>query len=161
MRNSLDQSSFNYKFYKSIEGGDYDDFTKIQDLDLSEFQRPWSLGAWQQLKDNFDNYSIVSLLNHNEMIGFSLWQTNAVDSFAHLLKIIIKNKYRSSGYGFLLLNHSLNLLKSKNIKSFYLEVESENDSAIALYKKSGFHKIHYKKSFYHNGSDADIMTLIE
>ena len=92
---------------------DFEDFTKIQDLDFFEFQRPWSPEAWRQVSEHFENYSLISLLHQKEIIGFSLWQTNDVDSFAHLLKIIIKKKFRSSGYGFLLLNHSLNLLKTK------------------------------------------------
>jgi ribosomal protein S18 acetylase RimI-like enzyme len=47
-------------------------------------------------------------------------------------------EYRGKGYGRSTLANALNMLKSKNLKRIYLEVESENSKALGLYKSCGF-----------------------
>ena len=92
-------------------------------------------------------------------VGFALFNVANADSFAHLLKIIIDPSKRGHGLGEQLLNESLRLLSYRDIRHFYLEVEEGNFSALRLYEKSGFQKIHLKKNFYSNGSNAIVMLF--
>jgi ribosomal-protein-alanine N-acetyltransferase len=94
-----------------------------------------------------------------EIIGFALFDTNHVDSFAHLVKIVILPNYRSKGLGERLLKSCIDaLIQNEQIYNLFLEVEVTNLSAIKLYKKMNFKIIHSKKDFYGAGKDAYIMT---
>ncbi|XDD52061.1 GNAT family N-acetyltransferase [Leptospira sp. WS92.C1] len=46
------------------------------------------------------------------------------------------------------------LLNRERDKTFFLEVSSHNESAIGLYEACGFQKIHVRKHYYEDGSDA-------
>lgn len=131
----------------------------LKDLDGRFFPTPWSPESWEKTFFEGASRFIVLLKNDGELVGFTLFDENAADSFAHLLKILIDPKVRTSGFGRALLNEAIEILKRRGVKTFFLEVEEHNDSAIRLYEKVGFKVIHKKKQFYSNGASALIMTL--
>ncbi len=137
------------------------EFTRLLiDLDSSDFPFPWTSGDWDSfLIKNPDSFLTAYNNSSSELIGFTLWSINVVDSFAHLLKILIKKEHRGHGYGRNQLKEALSLLQSKGVKNFYLEVSISNEAAISTYLSLGFQKIHVKKQFYSNGESAQIMTL--
>ncbi len=131
----------------------------ISSIDREFFPTPWDSASWQHVfEDSTRLLSIISV--DNKCVGFALLNFNAVDSFAHLLKIIVIPKFQKNGVAQRLLISSIELLSgTQNIQNYFLEVEITNANAIQLYQKNGFCVIHTKKNFYGANRDAFIMTL--
>lgn len=129
-------------------------------FDRNHFPTPWSARDWSELFSGAERF-ILMAREGQELRGFSLFELSDADSFAHLLKIVVDPNQRQKGIGKKLLEESLKELKALGVKTFFLEVEEENHSAIGLYEKMGFRVIHRKKHFYSNGANALIMTLGE
>lgn len=113
---------------------------------------------------NPDSVMIV-VFDEGELIG-----TGAVSvvsgrpRFAHRreLAISVRKDYWGKGVGTGIMNVLMDFCKKTGAKVVELEVRSDNEKAIGLYKKFGFEKIGtYKKFFCINGEffDADYMNL--
>ncbi|APH40587.1 Acetyltransferase (GNAT) domain protein [Leptospira interrogans serovar Copenhageni/Icterohaemorrhagiae] len=68
-----------------------------------------------------------------------------------IFRIAVSYRKRRQGIGKEILEF---LLNSEKEKSFLLEVDSTNYPAIALYDSCGFQRIHIRKHYYEDGSDA-------
>jgi ribosomal-protein-alanine N-acetyltransferase len=151
--------TINYKIIERVSAQNAETLFRLRDLDQKYFPQPWDDLSWANLfSTNAERFAVV-LEVENDLVGFSLLEISFVDSFAHLLKIIIDPEKRQSGLGHSLLQESITILQERGIKSFFLEVEEKNLAAIKLYERAGFKIIHKKKQFYSNGSNAIIMTL--
>lgn len=58
----------------------------------------------------------------------------------YIVNFGILENFRNRGFGKLLLDYTLNLIKSKGFKEAYITVDSKNIKAYNLYKKCGFEK---------------------
>lgn len=146
--------------FKRIEGHDaYPSAMAfaLYELDRKFFPTPWTQEDWMSVLHGRERFLSV-ILDHQEVIGFSLFDLSSADSFAHLLKILIHPERRSQGLGAQLLRFDLNHLKTQGITHYFLEVEEDNHAAQKLYQTCGFKKIHQKKDFYGRGRHALIMT---
>lgn len=131
----------------------------LKDLDLKYFPTPWDMASWDKVfNEGGDRFILVDKCN-GPIVGFALFDINIVDSFAHLLKIVVNPEKRGLKMGKGLLNEAIEILKKRGIKTFFLEVEETNRVALNLYERMGFKIIHKKKHFYSNGETAIIMTL--
>lgn len=130
----------------------------LKTTDQTYFPTPWSDESWNHLfKEGSERF--ILMVREELFLGFALFDISIADSFAHLLKISVIPKARGRKVGEILLNQALQELKMQSIRSFFLEVEEVNISAIRLYEKMGFKTVHKKKHFYSNGASALIMTL--
>lgn len=131
----------------------------LKDLDLKHFPTPWDSASWDQVfSEGADRFILIDVRD-GIIPGFVLFDLNVVDSFAHLLKILVNPDNRGFKIGKNLLNEAIRVLKVRGIRTFFLEVEEENIVARNLYESVGFKVIHKKKHFYSNGGAAFIMTL--
>lgn len=136
-----------------------DTLAQLKDLDLKYFPTPWSAAAWGNLFDEKSESFILVEKYLGEVRGFIFFHISIVDSFAHLLKILVNPKNRGLKIGKNLLNKGIESLKERGIVHFFLEVEEENIVARNLYESVGLRVIHRKKQFYSNGASAIIMGL--
>lgn len=128
-------------------------------MDHDHFPTPWSPESWDHIFSNLNQVFLLIVEENESILGFILFNLADADSFAHLIKIVVTPKARRIGLGKKLLAESVTLLCNRGIKSFFLEVEEQNDAAIKLYESQGFKIIHTKKQFYRSGANALIMTL--
>ncbi|MEA9358575.1 GNAT family N-acetyltransferase [Bacteriovorax sp. PP10] len=131
----------------------------LKDLDLKHFPTPWDSASWDQVFSEGAERFILVDQRDGLIPGFVLFDLNVVDSFAHLLKILVNPDNRGFKIGKNLLNEAIRVLKERGIRTFFLEVEEENIVARNLYESMGLKVIHKKKHFYSNGGTAIIMTL--
>ena len=118
--------------------------------------------------DDFWNYNIIKKELQNdssiylcckidsEIIGFA--GISIILDTAELNNIVIKKDKRGYGYSSILLKELLKFAKSKNCKTFNLEVANNNIIAINLYKKFGFEQVGMRPKYY-NGTDALLFSL--
>lgn len=131
----------------------------LKDLDQKFFPMPWDDASWDKLFDSGADRFVLVDKREDQVVGFALFETNDVDSFAHLLKILVNPDNRGLKIGKDLLIEAMTILKKQGIKNYFLEVEEGNLVAFAIYEKMGFKVVHKKKHFYSNGGTAIIMTL--
>ncbi|WP_017719366.1 GNAT family N-acetyltransferase [Kamptonema formosum] len=78
---------------------------------------------------------------------------------ARLYSFAVKAEFRGQGLGKKLMLECLDKLGRENIQAVFLEVEAENNSAIALYESVGFSRVARLKSYYGENQDGLKMKL--
>lgn len=130
------------------------DCERIAKLEEECFSDPWSLQAVEE----------TSL--RQDFVGLVIEEDGAIQGYvgclfafeqADVLLIAVSKNYRGKGYGKLLLEKMLDLLKINQVKSVFLEVRKSNAVARACYIGRGFKEIAVRKGYYSNGEDAIIM----
>ncbi len=153
-------NSFFYKFYSDRLETDEFMVSRIFELDNLYFPTPWTKGAWIDHISK-SNYLLGTLNSGDDLIGYLLFEFSIIDSFSHLLKILIIPEFRQSTLAKPFLEKGISLLQERGCGSFFLEVEADNTAAQRLYTSIGFKVIHIKKDFYGSKRNALIMTFIQ
>uniref|UniRef100_A0A0D9V2T0 N-acetyltransferase domain-containing protein n=1 Tax=Leersia perrieri TaxID=77586 RepID=A0A0D9V2T0_9ORYZ len=73
----------------------------------------------------------------------------------YIMTLGVLAPYRSLGIGTKLLNHVIELCEKQNIPEIYLHVQTNNDDAIAFYKKFGFEITKTIEKYYKNITPPD------
>ena len=89
--------------------------------------------------------------------GFALSRLAADE--AEVLTIAVAATFRGRGVGRDLLRDHLSAVKYSGAKTIFLEVDANNASAIALYKRFGFEKI-AERAGYYRGADGKTATAL-
>ncbi len=76
---------------------------------------------------------------------------------AELLKIAVKEKNRESGIGLSLCRHLFGELEKRHVTSLFLEVRSNNHTALKFYKKHGFLQVGIRPGYYSAPPDSAII----
>ncbi|MDR3462553.1 MAG: ribosomal protein S18-alanine N-acetyltransferase [Beijerinckiaceae bacterium] len=94
----------------------------------------------------------------NDLQGFIL-SRRAADE-AEVLTIAVSPRKRGQGIASRLLEANLSLLATKGVKSLFLEVEAENQAALALYAHFGFETVGERKSYYRKAGGETALAYI-
>ena len=133
------------------------DIDNIYKIENNVFHRnSWSYEMVQdEILNRRSNGQTWVLKLSNNIIGYCMVRFGPNE--VHILNMAIDIKFQNNGYGKQLLHH---ILKEAPINSFiFLEVKRGNFPAIRLYSNIGFEKIHIRKKYYSDGSDAIVMRL--
>lgn len=106
------------------------------------------------IKSDTVNYYL--LLESDEVVGF--FECSIIPPESELYDIAIVKDKQGKGYSKILMNYYIDLLKSKNVETVFLEVNIINNKAISLYEKFGFKKYSERKNYY-GDNDAVLMKL--
>ena len=130
-----------------------DDINNIFDLDSKTFN------SESYKKEDFINYIsdnnafFICIYDDNDFLGYSLLKLFKPE--CELLKICIKKEKRNKKYGYELFLYILNHLKNNGYNKIFLEVRSDNDTAIRFYENNGFIIYNKRINYYKNpNSDA-------
>ena len=132
-----------------------EDLEQMKDTLYSDFDNFWSYNVLKQELENKNTTYIVAK-EDDEIIGFA-GLSSCLDE-ATLNNIVVKKSHRNRGIGGELLEALIELCSELHIKTFTLEVDTENEPAIHLYEKFGFKNLGIRKKYYNNTRDAFIMT---
>ena len=133
-----------------------DDFNKIKDVLISDFDDFWNVNTLEEELINENSYYLVAKIE-NQIVGFA--GIKSVLDEADIMNIVTKKDKRNLGIGSALLEKLLNDAKAKEIKKITLEVNESNISAIHLYKNFGFKEISIRENYYNKTDNALIMQL--
>ena len=132
------------------------DLNEISNNLTSDFDEFWNSSVLEsELKNPFSEYIIAKL--NNEIVGFA-GVIDTVDQL-EITNIVVKKDFRNNGIGNELLEKLIKLAKENGKDKITLEVNSSNSAAIKLYEKNGFKNVGFRKKYYNNTYDANIMTL--
>ena len=132
-----------------------EDLEQMKDTLYSDFDNFWSYNVLKQELENKNTTYIVAK-ESDEVVGFAGLST-CLDE-ATLNNIVVKKSHRNRGIGGELLEALIELCSELRMKTFTLEVDTENEPAIHLYEKFGFKNLGIRKKYYNNSRDAFIMT---
>jgi ribosomal protein S18 acetylase RimI-like enzyme len=169
MLDSLSNKSLNFNFNSyPLHQLPLEDFNEIIKMDQENLVHFWSAPSWLQSRDlcsrqkPFPYWVHYFLLGEEDLLGRKIFAWMLVESplgeesdTIHLLKIVVDPRYRGKKLGKNLLIKAQHYWRnfagaSDQPRNWFLEVESENESAIKLYESEGFKKIHFQRNFYSN-----------
>ncbi len=134
----------------------------ITNVTQEDIQSIYNLG--KEINDNFSklyiieniindsNYNILIYKDDGKVIGFIM--TYTLYDTTDILNIIVDKNYRRQNIGSKLIEKIIEINKNNKIM---LEVNTNNEPAINLYKKLGFEIINTRKRYYHD-DNAYVMS---
>lgn len=96
----------------------------------------------------------VTEIRDGKTVGFALGRVVADE--AELFKIAVLPEYRRQGIAKKVLNELHEKMREKGAAKCFLEVRSQNESAVALYEKLGYTKMRTIARYY---SDDDALAM--
>ena len=139
----------------SIEKFNISDLKQIKENLETEFDNFWNSNILEKELNSDTSFYLCCKLD-SEIVGFA-GITIVLDT-AELNNIVIRKDKRGNGYSTLLLKELIKIAKYHNCTKFNLEVASNNEIAINLYKKFGFKQVGTRTNYY-KGIDALLFTL--
>jgi tRNA threonylcarbamoyladenosine biosynthesis protein TsaB len=115
---------------------------------------PWDAGFFVQVLGSPGGFGAVAEA-HGATLGFVLGRTAADE--AEILAIGVLPAYRRSGVGHRLMAETGRRAAELGAARVFLEVATDNDAALALYRGQGFLEAGKRKSYYGAGGDALIL----
>jgi ribosomal-protein-alanine N-acetyltransferase len=139
-----------------------EDAAMIAAIHGESFARGWSDGEIEALMRQ-DNVSALAaeyrnVFGHRSAVGFVLFRTAADE--AEILTIATNQASRRRGVGRALMEEAIRRLYSERVGSLFLEVDSGNAAAIALYEALDFVPVGARSGYYAQGATAARGALV-
>jgi ribosomal-protein-alanine N-acetyltransferase len=122
----------------------HEDLPLVSDIERRSYEFPWSHGVFRDCL--LAGYHCVVLERGGRVAGYGILSVAAGE--AHILNLCIDPNYRAHGYGERLLDQILVQARSANVREIFLEVRPSNRTALALYRKKGFHQVANRPAYY-------------
>jgi ribosomal-protein-alanine N-acetyltransferase len=135
----------------------YDDLSLVSDIERRSYDFPWSHGVFRDCL--LAGYQCMVLEQGGRVAGYGILSIAAGE--AHILNLCVDPNYRAHGYGEQLLDAILLRARAAEVREIFLEVRPSNLTALALYRKKGFHKVADRPAYYqaHGGrEDAAVLA---
>ena len=122
----------------------HDDLGMVSDIERRSYEFPWSHGVFRDCL--LAGYQCLALIREDRVAGYAVLSVAAGE--AHILNLCTDPDFRSLGYGERLLDEVLYRARSTSVREIFLEVRPSNETALALYRKKGFHQIAARPAYY-------------
>ncbi len=144
-----------------IEALGLDDAESVALLHNEGFGRPWSDGEFAALLAKDTVFGFAARREGKPAVapdGFVLARLAAGE--AEILTIAVARAKRGRGLGRALMDAVLRHLHAERAESLTLEVDQDNQWAIALYRRLGFEEVARRTAYYDQGSAGDGTALV-
>ena len=134
-----------------------EDLEKIAAIEQVSFPDPWSVDSlWTFASDETVRTLVTAKEKESgELVGYYALQY--VLDEAEIAIITVAAKFRRQGVGRELIEEIKNFCQSKKIKTLHLEVRSENEAALHLYRAMGFQEVGRRRDYYEKPIDDAIL----
>lgn len=122
----------------------HDDLALVSDIERRSYDFPWSHGVFRDCL--LAGYHCIVITSDERVAGYGILSVAAGE--AHILNLCVDPNYRSHGYGERLIDAILMRARSTDVREIFLEVRPSNQTALALYRKKGFHKVANRPAYY-------------
>lgn len=141
-----------------MERGDVDD---AAELHANAFARSWSGDELAALLAQDTTFGFVARRvgqGHTRPAGFVLARLAAGE--AEILTIAVDRRHRRQGVGRLLMDNVLQRLHADRAEWLFLEVDEENASALALYRRLRFEEVGRRPAYYSDANGRRTSALV-
>lgn len=143
---------------RDIVAGDID---AVARLHAACFAEKWGVPAMERLLEMPGTVAVVCNDESGRLTGFAI--ARAAGGDADILTIGVDPAQRRKRYGKALLNAIVTRLRALDVEALFIEVDLDNEAAVAFYDAAGFVRIGVRKSYYFRGErgrgDAASMRL--
>ena len=122
----------------------HDDLAMVADIERRSYEFPWSHGVFRDCL--LAGYRSIVLIREERVAGYGILSVAAGE--AHILNLCVEPGFRALGYGERLLDEMLFRARSASVREIFLEVRPSNETALALYRKKGFHQVANRPAYY-------------
>ena len=122
----------------------HDDLSMVSDIERRSYEFPWSHGVFRDCL--LAGYQNIVLVREEKVAGYAVLSVAAGE--AHILNICVDLAFRARGYGEKLLDELLFRARAAMVRQIFLEVRPSNNTALALYRKKGFHQVANRPAYY-------------
>ncbi|MEE8425779.1 MAG: ribosomal protein S18-alanine N-acetyltransferase [Woeseiaceae bacterium] len=122
----------------------HEDMGFVSDIERRSYEYPWSHGVFRDCL--LAGYQCIVLDRDERVAGYAILSIAAGE--AHILNLCVDPSYRSHGYGERLLDEILFRARAASVREIFLEVRPSNQTALALYRKKGFHQVSNRSAYY-------------
>lgn len=133
-----------------------DHISQVMQIERESFSDPWSMASFvSEITEN--TYAIYYVAIYQKKIAGYIGGWIITDEL-HITNLAIASEFRRLGIANKLIDCIIAYAKKEGATRSTLEVRASNQSAINLYKKSGFTSVGYRPNYYtNNNEDAMIM----
>jgi len=138
---------------------DTKDLSEVVGIATSSTSNPWSKRMFiGEMLNPLTHCFIVKMktVSKHPLMGFICFRN--IEDESELLNICVHPQYRQLGIGKKLMQFYIGICSKMKIKTFYLEVDSSNQSAIHLYQLLSYQIVGIRKKFYRGKFDALLMV---
>jgi ribosomal-protein-alanine N-acetyltransferase len=128
----------------SIRTMGHQDLAMVSDIERRSYEFPWSHGVFRDCL--LAGYHCIVLERDGRVSGYGILSIAAGE--AHILNLCVDPNYRAYGYGEQLLDAILAQSRAAHVREIFLEVRPSNLTALALYRKKGFHSVARRPAYY-------------
>jgi len=142
----------------AIQKMNIQDLEEVLSLETSSSLTPWSKNMFiKEMQNHFSHCFVIKTGKPppQPVIGFICFRN--VTGESELLNICVHPQYRQLGISKKLMEFYMDFCSRKGIKTYYLEVNSSNVSAIHLYQYFFYKFFGMRKNFYQGKFDALLM----
>lgn len=133
------------------------DLAGVMALEAEGFEatEAWTERAWAEEFEGGDRFVLIGRQG-GEIMAAATYQLVADTADMH--RILVAKKYRGQGLAAALITPGLTWAKHNGATRMMLEVRTDNEFAIRLYRRFGFVDIATRPNYYGPGLDALVMT---
>jgi ribosomal-protein-alanine N-acetyltransferase len=142
----------------AIRKMDIQDLEDVFSIETSASLTPWSKNMFvEEMRNRFAYCFVLKIEDGSKqpVIGFICFRNIKEES--ELLNISVRPNYRQLGIGKKLMQFYIDFSNRRGIRTFYLEVNASNQSAIHLYRLFSYQSSGVRKKFYQGKFDALLM----
>jgi ribosomal-protein-alanine N-acetyltransferase len=142
----------------AIQKMNIQDLDEVFSIETSASLTPWSKNMFiEEMRNRFDHCFVMRREDGSKqsVIGFICFRNMPEES--ELLNIGVHPEYRQLGIGKRLMQFYIDFSRRRGIRTFYLEVNASNQSAIHLYQSFSYQSSGMRKNFYQGRFDALLM----
>jgi len=134
-----------------------EDLEKIAAIEQVSFPDPWSVDSlWTFASDETVRTLVTAKEKESgELVGYYALQYVLDEAEIAILAVAVK--YRRQGVGRELIEDIKSFCKKKKITTLHLEVRSENEAALHLYRAMGFTEVGRRRDYYEKPIDDAIL----
>ncbi|MBB4197024.1 ribosomal-protein-alanine N-acetyltransferase [Rhodoblastus sphagnicola] len=127
------------------------DASDCSSLHATGFAHPWSASEFEALLADPSCLSVGVALK-SELAGYLM--SRVASDEAEVLTIVVAPTLRTFGCAQRLLLDHLSRLAARGVTVVFLEVDAENEAAMALYRRNGFVEVGRRKAYYARAEGA-------
>ena len=135
-----------------------EDAETCADVHAASFTYAWPISDMESLLTSPTIFADGAVGRGGELLGVILSRLAADE--AEVLTIAVLPKRRGQGIARLMMTANMEKLRIAGAKSWFLEVEAQNASALALYHRFGFEKVGERKSYYKKADGDSALAYI-
>ena len=131
----------------AIESADAGEAAEFADIHQASFARGWSVDEMDVLlRDRAVIACVLRREGDRRAYGFAL--SRVAKDEAEILSIAVESGGRGKGGGAALFGRHLGRLAAEGVRRVVLEVDEDNEAALALYARFGFIEVGRRKAYY-------------